>query len=51
MKAHLVVIIVTALVAVTCGETFLLALFQQFGKESPVGDFAQMGLILNPSGS
>ena len=31
MKAHLVVIIVTALAAVTCGATFLLALFRQFG--------------------
>jgi hypothetical protein len=30
MKAHLVVIIVTALAAVTCGATFLLALFRQF---------------------
>jgi uncharacterized YccA/Bax inhibitor family protein len=30
MKAHLVVIIVTALAAVTCGATFLLALFGQF---------------------
>ena len=31
MKVHLVVIIVTALAAVTCGATFLLALFRQFG--------------------
>jgi FtsH-binding integral membrane protein len=31
LKAHLVVIIVTALAAVTCGATFLLALFRQFG--------------------
>jgi hypothetical protein len=31
MKAHLVVIIVTALAAITCGVTFLLALFRQFG--------------------
>ncbi|HXH68640.1 MAG TPA: hypothetical protein VNI81_15675 [Candidatus Limnocylindrales bacterium] len=31
MKAHLVVIIVTALAAVACGATFLLALFRQFG--------------------
>ena len=31
MKAHLVVIIVTALAAVACGVTFLLALFRQFG--------------------
>ena len=31
MKAHLMVIIVTALAAVTCGATFLLALFRQFG--------------------
>jgi hypothetical protein len=31
MKAHLIVIIVTALAAVTCGATFLLALFRQFG--------------------
>ena len=31
MKAHLVVIIATALAAVTCGATFLLALFRQFG--------------------
>jgi hypothetical protein len=31
MKAHLVVIIVTALAAITCGATFLLALFRQFG--------------------
>jgi len=31
MKAHLVVIIITALAAVTCGATFLLALFRQFG--------------------
>lgn len=31
MKAHLVVIIVTALAAVICGATFLLALFRQFG--------------------
>jgi hypothetical protein len=31
MKPHLVVIIVTALAAVTCGATFLLALFRQFG--------------------
>lgn len=32
MKAHLVVIIATALAAVTCGATFLLALFHQFGQ-------------------
>jgi hypothetical protein len=31
MKAHIVVIIVTALAAVTCGATFLFALFRQFG--------------------
>lgn len=31
MKAHLVIIIVTALAAVSCGATFLLALFRQFG--------------------
>jgi hypothetical protein len=31
MKAHLVVIIITALAAVTCGVTFLLALLRQFG--------------------
>ena len=31
MKAHLLVIIATALAAVTCGATFLLALFRQFG--------------------
>ena len=31
MKAHLIVIIVTAPAAVTCGATFLLALFRQFG--------------------
>ncbi|HTA58753.1 MAG TPA: hypothetical protein VK805_11385 [Candidatus Baltobacteraceae bacterium] len=31
MKAHLVVIVVTALAAVACGVTFLLALFHQFG--------------------
>ena len=31
MKAHLLVILVTALAAVTCGATFLLALFRQFG--------------------
>ena len=31
MKTHLVVIIVTALAAVSCGATFLLALFRQFG--------------------
>jgi hypothetical protein len=31
MKAHLAVIIVTALAAVTCGATFLFALFRQFG--------------------
>ena len=31
MKAHLLVIIVTGLAAVTCGATFLLALFRQFG--------------------
>jgi hypothetical protein len=31
MKAHLLVIIVTALAAITCGATFLLALFRQFG--------------------
>ena len=30
-KAHLVVIVVTALCAITCGITFLLALFHQFG--------------------
>jgi hypothetical protein len=31
MKAHLGVILVTALAAITCGATFLLALFRQFG--------------------
>jgi hypothetical protein len=31
MKAHVLVIIVTALAAITCGATFLLALFRQFG--------------------
>jgi biopolymer transport protein ExbB/TolQ len=31
MKAHLVVIIVTALAALTCDATFLLALLRQFG--------------------
>jgi hypothetical protein len=31
MKTHLVVIIVTALAAVTCGATLLLSLFRQFG--------------------
>lgn len=31
MKAHLRVIVVTALAAVACGATFLLALFRQFG--------------------
>jgi hypothetical protein len=31
MKAHLMVILVTALAAVTCGATVLLALFRQFG--------------------
>jgi hypothetical protein len=31
MKAHLLVIIGTALAAVICGATFLLALFRQFG--------------------
>ena len=31
MRAHLIVIIATALAAVTCGVTFLLALFRQFG--------------------
>lgn len=31
MRAHLVVIVVTALAAIACGATFLLALFRQFG--------------------
>jgi predicted secreted protein len=31
MKAHLIVIIATALAAVICGVIFLLALFRQFG--------------------
>jgi hypothetical protein len=31
MKAHLLVIIATALAAVACGATFLPALFRQFG--------------------
>jgi len=30
-KAHVLVIVVTGLCAVTCGVTFLLALFRQFG--------------------
>ncbi len=31
MKAHVGTIIATALAAITCGATFLFALFQQFG--------------------
>ena len=51
MKAQLVVIIVTALAAFTCGATILRALFRQFGPAAAIVVYFLIMKFQEPSGA